>query len=197
MAPNELLFRFQNRRIIFTGDSVTQQLWSHVVCNLSRHARSTFHVDWGKPKKSDSCPFADGVHCHHPINGTAYFDDLNLTILYRHIGWFYMTQGQLRGTFQGIEVQESDILIFNFGLHYNKFDGEKVIDLFGEEDYKIALNVFAGDVKMLNISRPTYFLETTPQHFNGPRSNGHWHTKGGNSSDPSSYHISDTFFHYL
>ena len=179
LTPNQFLARFRNRRIVFTGDSVTQQLWSHIVCNLSHHAANTFDVDWGLRKTNDNCQFADGTHCHHPIKGTVHFHSVNLTILYRHIGWFYIARGQLRNIFHGIEVQESDILIFNFGLHYNKFDGEKVVKLFGEEDYKFALSLFADDVKMLNLSQFTYFLETTPQHFDGPNSNGHWHIKGG------------------
>ena len=180
MTPDQFLSRFRNRRIVFSGDSVTQQLWSHIVCNLSHHAYTTFDMDWGLQKKKNvNCPFADGTHCHLPIKGTVHFHSVNLTILYRHIGWFYIARGQLREIFRGIEVQESDILIFNFGLHYNKFDGEKVITLFGEEDYKNALRIFADDVKTLNLLQSTYFLESTPQHFDGPNSSGHWHTKGG------------------
>jgi len=173
-----------NRKIYFAGDSLMHLIWNQLICHLYTTVKIDTEVNWVLYKggtddvkhhiyNNVTCPFGRKEHCHYlpGLNSmSATIESINSSL---YFGWFDgYTRGYLGNICQHFNLGPNDIIIMNFGVHYNNV-GRLI-----KSHYEDHLKMFVSDAK--TISTPLYFMESLPQHFS--RSNGD--TQNGYFFDP-------------
>lgn len=167
----EFLRAIENKKVYMAGDSTMRQTWVQLVCALHNHTEVVSFANWDMPLSSNpaaervirySCPFGK-ENCRILqgilVTGSAKFPEYNAEI---QLGWhnLYHT-GVLQEIKEKLHYSSNDIIIANFGVHYN----------FGEEQkFLLNLNEFASDLSGLRESSNTpsvFFMQSFPQHFPG------------------------------
>ena len=182
--PQRFLRTFSNSRLVFIGDSVLSQVWLLLVCDVYESLPAA-------QRDNDSFvtfnPRAGMVATRLGHGGYTLGRDIvtflehNVTVIGTRWDFFYKKQSAaaiLR------DLSESDILVVNFGLHYNEYAGKNPRDA-DRDDFRNALVALSADLAALG--RPKWgiwFAETTPQHFAGDNANGYYNLHGGKSCVP-------------
>lgn len=161
-SPFEFLEQLRDRRVIMVGDSLLTQLWQVLVCALHGSAEHRLYVNWAKMWRCNevTCPHDEAKHsnCH---GGILRFPSANVTIVNKKM--YKYSKEYFLGTLQRLKVSPRDIVLVNFGLHYND-----------EKEYSTAIESMINDLQN-HPEAPRWnlgFLETTPQHY--PASNGYF-----------------------
>ena len=150
-SPASIFTIFQDRKIFYLGDSVGQQIFASLVTSLYNFSLSQFSIK-----------FADVPAWHH-FNEfwhiDARFNWANLVLSFQRFERFdgvHVFREMLK------QSTDADMIVLNLGLHYNEAD---------KDEYRYHLTEIARELD--SRARPAYFMQTTPQHFNGS-SNGYW-----------------------
>lgn len=170
-SPHGFLNFITNRKIYFVGDSLMHQIWSQLVCHLYTSIPIRSEVNWLHYKggtndikhhiyNNITCPYGRKEHCHY-IQGSntarATIDTINSTL---YFGWFELyDKGHLDRICQEFQMGPNDIIIFNFGVHYNN------VGRLTKSHYEEHLQTFADDAKSNNQKTRLFFIESLPQHF--------------------------------
>lgn len=174
--PMEFLELIRNRRIIIIGDSMLTQMWQALTCILYGATEQKLYVHWAKMWRCNSitCPGGSEQHSNC-YGGVMRFPFVNATIIDKKM--YKYTKEYFFGTLRRLKLSSRDVVLINFGMHYNV-----------EKEYQRVISQFANDLKdEKKAGLPLHhaaFLETTPQHYangNGYFSSGQEY---GNSCVP-------------
>ncbi len=167
--PFGFLELIRNRRIIMLGDSIMTQIFASLVCALYRVTYSTYDMDfhklWGSQCNEINCPFGQGKHSHL-LGGWINFPLVNASIV--QVGQYNFNYQEVSGHLKRITIPltKHDIVIYNFGIHYNNEDEFKYAIKDLKADFPNLLATFSED---RNNQPQWFFLGTTPQHFDTPK----------------------------
>jgi hypothetical protein len=194
--PYLFLEMLRHRRLILIGDSVMGQLFSSLLCSLYRITHAVYGLDFQMLWKGNctplTCPFNQAIHSHLE-GGWINFPVVNASII--HLSAFTYDFNALKSMLNSLAMPltRHDVVIHNFGLHYNE-----------EHEFQIAMNAFVSDISGLlntvtsssssdesssidtNLSESEdqgshlnkdqqqhggphwFFIDTLPQHFSTP-----------------------------
>eukprot|EP00667_Euglena_gracilis_P015599 EG_transcript_16240 len=164
-SPATFLQAIAGRHLFFCCDSVAQQFFVAVVCSLHGTTAASYRIKWDPLHRKygmDTCPVKSGHHCHLSA-ATASYPEYNASISVKgtHLHELdhkahaanppqdYFEKGNLRSP--------RDVLLLNFGLHFNNPDV-----------YRTLLQNFVGKYAALSPTTRPFLLwvECSPQHFN-------------------------------
>lgn len=180
--PHHFLTTFTNKTVFFVGDSVTAEIFIFFVCGLYESSRSTNMTIsgasmGGHSETIPSCNFPNPWNCYHANSFDISFPEYSLNMHLRLLTFGLYERGVLNRDVGW--TNENTVVILNFGLHYNEYAGKPALDP-DAFDLNYWLKQSVSDLVWLDQGRGAsfYYLETTPQHFNGTNANGYW---SGNS----------------
>jgi hypothetical protein len=186
-APLEFLQLLRDRRLIIIGDSLLTQLWQVLICALHGTAENRLYVHWAKMWRCNevTCPNDREVHSNC-YGGVSRFPTFNVTIINKKM--YKYSKDYFFGTLQRLKVTSRDVILVNFGLHYNE-----------EKEYSHAIESFNQDIQESSIltTAKLAFFETSPQHY--PTSNGYFKQgdQNGNQCQAFSYDTSSAVNSYI
>jgi hypothetical protein len=149
--PLDFLEMLRNRRLILYGDSIMSQIFSAFVCALYRLTTSSYGMDFVKLWKGQcneiNCPFGKPQHSLF-AGGWINFPVVNVSIIQITASYYGFKEFEAV-LHQYAPLSSHDIILYNFGMHYNN-----------ETEYGLQMTRFAEDMK-------TKFLNTSY----------HWHRR--------------------
>lgn len=159
----------RNRKLFFSGDSVTKQLWQALVCKILGEItvpRELIRVSYSLYTELDisiGCPF--GASNCQMDEGEITIPEYNASIAY-HFDAKY-SSGVMLKYINDWNVGRDDILIYNFGIHYNsEMDmSAALVDAFLPDVRQLRDKAEAGENVAHMLKNNFYFLESLPQHF--------------------------------
>jgi hypothetical protein len=121
-SANDFLSTIRNRRFGITGDSISMQFATMIICSLSsEEIKANYHVEFDDVSATfgpaDCKPGTSGKFCHFK-RGTVSYPDYNATITF-FPEWMH-SQHPLELVTWLSQLSSNDILLFNFGLHIPK-----------------------------------------------------------------------------
>jgi hypothetical protein len=164
------LNRFKNSTIHFFGDSVLQQIYQNIVCQLFLAASTgTFKLAWGS--KYEGCNFPRGCG-QHLITSDVFFPSTGTRLTFLFLHW-----GLYQHHLNTIPTGNMNIFVLCFGYHYNDYENKPVRD-YDSNDYRSHVNDIKLDVEKYHTKSPVFLIdEPSPQHFAGKNKNGYWNGK--------------------
>ncbi|RYH20751.1 hypothetical protein EON65_22520 [archaeon] len=162
--PFDFLSAIKNRNILLLGDSVVNQVFQTLLCDLNSAVEGTVSMEWQgtNPQNRRLCPYG-AKHCH-PIHGFVNYRTPNATI--RSVVAAIYKADMIRSVLSEHKPSKDDVLLVNFGLHYNEpHTLEASLSSLVQELYSLSQGHTVQLPHLL-------FMQTLPQHF--PTSNGYW-----------------------
>jgi hypothetical protein len=194
--PTLFLDTIRHRRIIMIGDSVMSQIFNSLLCSLYKVVTTAtyglhFERLWRDNCTPTTCPFNQANHSHLD-GGWINFPLFNASII--HFSLFNYHFVALKDLLDDLAVPltSHDIVIHNFGLHYdNETDNQRVMNTFAYDIVKFLNDETPSNLKPKpkpklnpnpNKNHPKsttksvsnhgganwFFLDTVPQHFSTP-----------------------------
>ena len=163
----------KGRKLTLIGDSSMIQVFQSFVCNLRPSVISNLNMDWHHFKwglyNKTICPFPDGKHCHIKGVSTMEIPYLNIRITFHKHD---KPNERIFESIIGDKYTKEDIVIINFGQHYNE-----------KSEFFSILNKFSIETKKFENRRSNspklFFLESFPVYFDS------------NEHNPVGYYIYD------
>ncbi|CAM9118127.1 unnamed protein product, partial [Phaeothamnion confervicola] len=156
--PLWFLSLIKGQEVVLLGDSLTMQFFVALVCSLHGAAPTAarYKIDWAGIADrfgANDCP-ADNVHCYVG-GGTVFYPDYNASItLYQFPNW--VPSYSLAQHFEPGKPGRGDIIVINFGLHYDN-----------PEKLEADVLRLAKEYSDIPVEDRPFLLwrETSPQHF--------------------------------
>jgi hypothetical protein len=163
--PNTFAENLRNQQLHFIGDSTMLQTWKYLTCSLlSVTTSNESNIQWFHYRGSSNevsniytdktCPLG-APHCLIHQHGYIYFNEYNLNLSYVSIIGYAPLE--LQRIIKLFNMTANDIVILNFGLHFNV-----------EKQFSDTVKQFLTDYhnKLKTPVKPKLlFQETMPQHF--------------------------------
>lgn len=163
-GPYEFLNAFKNATIQFYGDSIMQQVYQNLVCQLFVAASAKFTLDW-----AGKTPDCDTPGCEmHLVSGNVLFPLTNTHLQFRLLNW-----GLYQHHLRSVPANFNRVFIFCFGMHYNEYAGKPIRD-HDSNDFRQHMGELKSDLLLYHKTSRAYILESPPQHFSGTNENGYW-----------------------
>ena len=197
-SPLDFLDRIRGRHVVFVGDSMSLQLWQIVVCSLHGVTKIEYDIKWFDyiayyiPDPHGrwpyhTCPF--GVeHCYIEHATVSYpLFNASFSIQTTHFGKRHGEQ-LLQEFIDPFKLGRNDVILFNFGLHFNDMKlYERLLTNFTID--------YANTKKRLGKDMPlVIWRETSAQHFANGGPAGYY--KGGNRVHCKNNSTKDLFYEH-
>lgn len=162
----DIMLTLQNKTISIMGDSTVLSVFSSLVCHLSQQETPQYSLTWLFNKKEilvdkegqTVCP--QHVSCYL-LSGEVYFPENNISIWYQQLNSYSKRSKQQLHTVVESNAHRPDIVLINFGVHYNDY-----------KSYITDLLSFKGDMQGIMERQRTdshhiswHWIESFPQHF--------------------------------
>ena len=164
--PFDFLKLLKGRTLLFLGDSVSFQIVNSLVCAVYKHAQSKLFLRFTYPslyQKAEICPFGS-LHCllHETY---CHFENEDIRITHQMMLKFGAADN-LYAPIKHHFLTNDDIVVVNFGIHYND-------EVSYKEDLELFREVILSNFSDKGCSKPhILFMQTSPQHFRS--SNGYF-----------------------
>lgn len=181
-SPPAFLEVIRNRQVVLFGDSTMRQTWKTIACSLynvhlpeqeGKGSIPRFYARWrevgGYASNHLVCPLYP-KQCVIDV-GIGLFDGYNsvFRLMEMHEGFY--KSGMLQTLVKEMYLTSDDVIVINFGLHYNSDD------LIGNPAMHKDLEHFRHDVIDLGSRCPhIFFQESFPQHFTRAEGNNGYYT---------------------
>jgi len=164
-APFEFIRAYQNKTVVFFGDSVTQQIFQSFVCQLLVATPAKMALSWSGIHKSCTLP----TGCQGSlVFGDVFFPAANLRFLFHLLNW-----GLYQHNLKSFPSSPDIVFVLNFGIHYNVYAGKPTRD-YDASDLRTHMLDLKSDIELFHKTSQVFILESTPQHFSGSNVNGYW-----------------------
>lgn len=164
--PETFLERSRSKKLLFIGDSLSLQTWIAIVCSLhSTEISAVYNIEWFNFLKFYNVPEWENDVCFHGLphcyikSGSVYYPQYNATIMI-NCTHFDSLHGfhSLSNIADNWSMGSNDVMILNYGMHFDPTTMEKVLKNVIEEIVKLQLS---------QDSPVVVWRETMPAHFNG------------------------------
>lgn len=176
--PIDFLLLLQGRKLVFIGDSMLTQMWQSMVCILQGVADSQLYVHWAKLWRCNDMVCPMGAKHSNCYGGAIFFPSLNTTLVSKKL--YKYNKDIFFSTLSRLKVTKRDIILVNYGMHYNV-----------EKEYNNVMQNFARDIsdayRTGKLTSHIAFLETTPQHYSNPNGYFSYGKEYGNFCVPLQY----------
>jgi hypothetical protein len=147
--PIDWIIELRNKRLVLVGDSVCSQIWQALICTILTATNGEI--------------FYKQSTVTSPPRGSVFFNKYNITIDYHGLHY-----GIYNNIFLDKYAKLYDIIIYNFGLHYNKYPGKNDVTP-DEQDFITHLRQVLLEYNKIGFnnkdSNKLYFMEVLHQHF--------------------------------
>lgn len=163
----DILSDLKNKTISIVGDSTVLSVFASLACHLSQQETPHYRFSWLFERKQilldakgqTVCPMH--VSCYI-LSGEVYYPHHNITLWYQQLNTYSKRSRELLHTVVESTHNRPDIVLINFGVHYNEYKAY-ITDLF---NFQKDMEGIMERQKMANAHQISWhWIESFPQHF--------------------------------